>query len=155
IARDAGRCERCHWREGEPKPVRFDHSGTGWPLSRYHEDVGCRDCHTGVPFVKLNRVCNACHGEWSPAVFDHGVTGQVLDEDHAEHDCELCHVERRFDRPPTCDNCHDEEDDGIAFPAKRPGEVRTDSSAAGTKTSATSRVEGLPAAQGHRVKPNR
>ena len=117
----AGRCERCHWREGQPEPGRFDHADTGWPLGRFHEDRGCRDCHRDVPLVGLDNDCNACHSHWSPSVFDHRVTGQVLDDNHAEHDCELCHIERRFDRPPTCDECHDEEDDGITFPARRPG----------------------------------
>jgi hypothetical protein len=35
----------------------------------------------------------------------------------------MCHREWRFDRPPTCDECHEEEDDGVAFPAKRPGPI--------------------------------
>ena len=118
--RRTGRCGRCHWREDQPMPEPFDHAATGWPLNRLHEDKDCRDCHTAVPFVKLEKNCNACHSRWSPSVFDHRVTGQVLDDDHAEHDCELCHVDRRFDQPPTCNECHDE-DDGITFPARRPG----------------------------------
>lgn len=121
VTRIAGRCKRCHWREGQPEPKRFDHADTGWPLSRFHEDQRCRDCHATVPFTKLDNNCNTCHSRWSPAVFDHRATGQVLDDNHAEHDCALCHVERRFDRPPTCDECHDAEDDGITFPARRPG----------------------------------
>ena len=119
--RQAGRCGRCHWQEGQPKPGSFDHADTGWPLGRFHEDKGCRDCHKDVPLVGLDNDCNACHSHWSPSAFDHRVTGQVLDDNHAEQDCELCHLERRFDRPPTCDECHDEEDDGITFPARRPG----------------------------------
>jgi len=118
-----GECERCHWRQGQQKPEPFDHADTGWPLSEFHERSSCRDCHESVPFVELNSDCNACHGDWEPDSFDHLVTRQVLDENHAEQDCELCHIERRFDRPPTCDECHDEEDDGIAFPARRPGPV--------------------------------
>ena len=119
--RNAGKCEDCHWLEGQPKPEPFDHASTGWPLSRFHQGQSCRACHLDVPFVGLNNDCNACHSDWSPAVFDHQVTGQVLDENHAEHDCEVCHVGRRFDSPPRCDECHDEEEEGIAFPAKRPG----------------------------------
>ena len=113
-------CDRCHWQEGKPKPKRFDHAATGWPLNKFHQDISCRNCHPGVPFVKLNNDCNACHSGWNPSVFDHSVTGQALDENHAEQDCEMCHAERKFDRPPTCSECHDE-DDGITFPAKRPG----------------------------------
>lgn len=119
--RDAGRCEGCHWREGQPKPGPFDHADTGWPLGRYHANTGCRACHASVPFVKRDGDCNTCHRRWNPGVFDHRVTGQVLDENHVEQECELCHIERRFDRPPRCDECHDEEDEGISFPTKRPG----------------------------------
>ena len=117
----AGGCKHCHWQADEPKPGRFDHASTGWPLGLFHADNSCRDCHNAVPFTKLDRGCNTCHSAWSPSLFNHGVTGQVLDDNHADHDCEDCHIDRMFARPPTCDQCHDEEDDGIAFPARRPG----------------------------------
>ncbi len=122
-ARAAGRCETCHWPEDRPMPELFSHVTTGWPLGRFHENKSCRDCHREVPFVKLGRDCNDCHATWSPSTFDHRVTGQTLDENHAEEECNLCHLERRFDRPPTCAECHDEEDDGIAFPNARPGKL--------------------------------
>ncbi len=114
-------CERCHWEKGRPLPARFEHAGTGWPLSRFHEGKSCRQCHAAVPFTKRDTDCNACHSDWKPSSFDHRVTGQELDDNHADADCEQCHIDRRFDRPPVCSECHDEEDDGIAFPAKRPG----------------------------------
>ena len=122
-ARAAGRCERCHWPEDQPKPELFSHATTGWPLGRFHEDKSCRDCHKEVPFEWLSSTCNDCHGTWSPSTFDHRVTGQTLDENHAEEECNLCHRDRRFDRPPTCDECHDVDDDGITFPDARPGEL--------------------------------
>jgi|CXWL01.1.fsa_nt_gi hypothetical protein len=112
-------CERCHFAEGAPPPQPFDHAGTGWELSAYHRDRSCRVCHTDVPFVELARDCNGCHSGWTPANFNHTVTGQALDERHAPMDCEVCHADRRFDRPPACKDCH--EDDGIGFPHKRPG----------------------------------
>ncbi len=118
----AGRCERCHWREGRPEPKPFDHAATGWPLNRYHRDQPCRACHVQVPFVKLARDCNVCHGKWAPGAFDHQVTGQALDETHAEVACADCHRERKFDRPPKCDECHSESE-GFVFPNKRPGPV--------------------------------
>lgn len=114
------KCDHCHRLEGEPEPPPFDHASTGWALGRFHEGQNCRACHIAVKFVKLDRDCNACHGSWSSATFDHAVTGQVLDENHAETDCEDCHAERKFDSPPTCEECHEEEE-GIVFPAKRPG----------------------------------
>ncbi|UCE58225.1 MAG: cytochrome c3 family protein [Phycisphaerales bacterium] len=121
-ARAAGRCERCHWPEDQPKPDSFDHGSTGWLLGGFHEDKSCRDCHRQVPFEWLSSNCNDCHGTWSPSTFDHRVTGQTLDENHVDEQCGVCHRERRFDRPPTCDECHDPEDDGIVFPDARPGE---------------------------------
>ncbi len=115
-------CDRCHVGEGQSPPRPFDHAQTGWPLGRYHEGKSCRVCHATVPFGKLDRNCNACHPSWTPANFNHDLTGQRLDENHARFDCEPCHVERRFDRPPTCDSCHGA-DEGIVFPNKRPGGV--------------------------------
>lgn len=119
----AGRCERCHWRKGQPKPPPFDHASTGWPLNRFHMNKSCRVCHKIVPFTKLDRDCDNCHGHWEPGTFDHTVTGQWLDETHAEIDCQDCHPGRKFDPAaggPTCSECHDE-DEGFTFPAKRPG----------------------------------
>ena len=118
----AGRCKRCHWQPGEPKSKPFEHADTGWPLSRFHEGKGCRQCHRAVPYRKLDRNCAACHGDWSPETFDHTVTGQALDETHAEIDCTDCHVGGQFDRAPSCAECHDP-DEGIGFPGKRPGPV--------------------------------
>jgi hypothetical protein len=118
--RDA--CDHCHWKKGERKPQPFDHDNTAWPLSKYHAELACRTCHEAVPFRKLDRNCNTCHSRWEPATFDHAVTGQVLDKNHEEIDCADCHAGRQFDSPPKCNECHDE-DDGIAFPAKRPGPV--------------------------------
>jgi hypothetical protein len=114
-----GRCKRCHWQEGDPKIKPFDHANTGWPLSEYHARNSCRDCHKQVPFTKLAKDCNACHSAWAPDSFDHGVTGQHLDANHREIDCEDCHAGRRFDQPPTCDECHDAGE--VVFPSKRPG----------------------------------
>ncbi|MCP4247852.1 MAG: cytochrome c3 family protein, partial [bacterium] len=115
-------CTRCHWEEGKPQPAAFDHASTGWPLGRYHEDKSCRACHKAVRFVKLDRACNVCHADWSPDNFAHTITGQTLDETHADLDCQECHEDGRYDRPPSCDNCHDEED-GVVFPKRRPGPV--------------------------------
>jgi hypothetical protein len=115
-------CDHCHWKDGEAKPKPFDHAGTGWPLSEHHDRLACRTCHKTVPFKKLDRNCNKCHGDWDPDSFDHAVTGQVLDSNHEEIACADCHADRKFDIPPRCDECHDE-DEGVAFPAKRPGPV--------------------------------
>mgnify|MGYP001609968248 CR=1 FL=1 len=116
------RCSRCHWEEGKPKPPRFDHAATSFPLKPYHERVVCRACHAATPFVKQDRACNSCHRAWTPTNFDHALTGQRLDDNHARLECESCHVDRAFERPPRCDQCHEPEE-GVSFPAKRPGQA--------------------------------
>ncbi len=113
-------CGRCHWDPTKPQPGPFDHAATGWPLSRYHLQKSCRLCHLARRFVELDRDCNTCHDGWSTENFDHAVTGQLLDETHAELDCTGCHLDRKFDLPPSCTECH-EEDEGIVFPDQRPG----------------------------------
>jgi hypothetical protein len=120
-ASDDARCSRCHWENGAPLPARFDHARVGWPLSRYHRSLGCRECHAHVPFVRESKECGSCHSDWSPSTFNHRVTGQALDEIHVEHDCADCHLEGKFAVPPACTECHDAADDGIGFPARRPG----------------------------------
>jgi hypothetical protein len=115
-----GDCKKCHWKSGEPTPPAFDHASTGWPLSGYHVDLGCRACHEDVPFTKRDRTCDGCHAAWNPETFDHGVTGQKLNDAHRAFDCEACHEDRAFDAKPYCTECH-EEDSGIIYPARRPG----------------------------------
>jgi hypothetical protein len=115
------KCERCHSKEATSTPSYFDHTMAGFELGKYHSKLTCRACHKRLFFIrKLQPECNFCHADWSPDNFDHSVTGQVLDENHAGTDCEECHIDRKFDAPPSCTECH-EEDEGISFPAKRPG----------------------------------
>ena len=115
-------CEGCHFTEEKGPPSRFDHARAGWPLTRYHADAKCRACHPIPPYGKVDKACSACHPGWSPANFDHVRTGQRLDKRHVGFGCEECHPKRAFDAPPRCDGCHTE-DEGIVFPAKRPGET--------------------------------
>jgi len=121
--RVAGNCERCHWREGTPKPKPFDHAATGWPLSSFHARIRCCDCHADAPYKRLDARCDSCHSAWTGTTFDHRVTGQALDEAHVAIDCNVCHRDRRFELPPVCDDCHSDEEDSISFPAHRPGAV--------------------------------
>jgi hypothetical protein len=71
-------------------------------------------------FEKLESGCIHCHTEWEAGEFDHAKTGLILDENHADWDCIDCHLEGRFDQPPSCSDCHEEEEE-ISFPAKLPG----------------------------------
>lgn len=113
-------CARCHWTEGTPKPARFDHQSTAFALKEYHQKTGCRECHREVPFTKPSHDCASCHKAWDPATFRHEVTGQSLDSTHASLDCSACHTSGRYDRAPSCEECH-ESSSGIAFPARTPG----------------------------------
>jgi len=113
-------CDGCHIEEGKSSPSPFDHARTGWPLKRYHSEKSCRACHQTVPYSRPDTNCNSCHRAWTPTNFDHAVTGQQLDDQHARLECDGCHVDRAFERPPRCDQCHESEE-GISFPAKRPG----------------------------------
>ena len=113
-------CDSCHIEEGKPSPSPFDHARTGWPLKRYHSKKSCRACHQTVPYSRPDRNCISCHSNWTPTNFDHALTGQRLDDNHVRLECESCHVDRAFERPPKCDQCHEPEE-GVSFPAKRPG----------------------------------
>lgn len=120
VSEEKQACQHCH-SESETPP--FDHASTGWPLSRYHQPLNCRSCHKAQwRFAPLEPDCLSCHQDWSPGKFDHAVTGQLLNENHVESACTDCHLEGKFDRPPSCAECHEED---IQFPAKRPGDLVT------------------------------
>jgi hypothetical protein len=117
-------CARCHYGPQQSPPPPFNHASTGWPLSAHHARLSCRACHEALPYTQPDHSCNRCHGGWESANFNHAVTGQMLNETHKEFDCADCHAERRFDLPPTCSECHEPEE-GITFPARRPGPRET------------------------------
>lgn len=124
--RSGAKCEACHYdpRQGPPRP--FEHRVSDLPLMKYHRDNGCRDCHEALPFAKLDRECGTCHDDWTQDNFKHAVTGQLLDENHRDSECADCHVDQKYAVPPTCDNCHDEDDEpAVKFPDHRPGPQRT------------------------------
>ena len=102
--RDEDGCDMCH-ADAVREP--FDHLATGWPLNRFHVDLKCRDCHQGeLRFESLSETCTDCHQRWGEGDFDHATTGLQLDEMHGDLDCIDCHAENRFDRNPTCAECH-------------------------------------------------
>lgn len=113
-------CERCHSNEENPAPKRFDHSTTGFDVSKYHAKLTCQACHKRLFFQrKLQGNCGFCHKEWDSATFDHGkVTGLALDETHAEIECSECHTDKTFVSPPACSECHDED---VKYPDALPG----------------------------------
>jgi hypothetical protein len=109
-------CKSCHGRAGSDL---FSHEATGWPLARYHKDLGCRACHPPwTTPAKLDPRCESCHAEGFDAKkFDHAVTAVVLDDVHREAECKECHVDGHGPgKAPSCAGCHD---DGRVWDAKR------------------------------------
>jgi len=110
-----GECTHCH---GRADADLFKHETTGWPLKRYHKDLGCRACHPAwITPVKLDRACSNCHPRGWEAGFNHAVTGVKLDEMHGEMDCSDCHGDGfGAGKAPSCTDCHD---DGRKYDPKR------------------------------------
>jgi hypothetical protein len=108
-------CIKCHRNK---EATRFNHSlATGWPLSRFHEQLECSKCHGyNNEFVKLNNECKSCHPNFAPGKFNHSITGLELDENHKEASCTDCHQTKDFSNP-ICTNCHDDK----SYPKDKPG----------------------------------
>ena len=109
-------CAKCHDTKERPG---FTHNRTGFPLTGYHQQLGCWACHPKAKrMTRIDSMCRSCHAKWSPETFKHHVTGLVLDEVHAEIDCDACHPDHRYDASPVCDTCHD---DGRTADSAPPG----------------------------------
>ena len=114
---DENECSKCH---SDEKRTGFDHGkATGWALNIYHKKLPCRNCHpANKPIGKLSSSCNSCHKNWDAESFDHSVVGLKLDETHLELECSDCHPKRRFDKKPSCVDCHEDE---FSYPDDKPG----------------------------------
>jgi hypothetical protein len=109
-------CDKCHSTMERPG---FTHNQTGWPLTPYHQSLECWSCHpAGRRISRLSRMCINCHADWTQDNFRHAVTGMVLDELHSQLDCTACHTDLRYDKAPTCSDCHD---DGRSSESAPPG----------------------------------
>ena len=110
-------CLQCHTNTAKQG---FDHGqSTGWPLKQYHRSLKCSKCHIMKgEFSKLETECDVCHRDWNPKNFNHAVTGVALDENHREIDCKYCHADSKFDKEPSCSECHGED---IKYPESLPG----------------------------------
>jgi hypothetical protein len=100
-------CTFCH---AEAPKGPFDHeTRTGFSLTAFHAELGCRECHEGkTRFAKVEADCTSCHGmDWAPTDFDHARTGVTLDETHIAIDCIGCHNDG-IGQPVTCVFCHDD-----------------------------------------------
>ncbi|HXI21930.1 MAG TPA: hypothetical protein VNH46_12620 [Gemmatimonadales bacterium] len=126
-------CEQCHavtvWSQ-----ARFNHDGSGFPLTGAHRALFCSQCHinnrfTGTPAqcvgchqTEYNKTtdpahqsagfpteCTTCHSTvaWQPAKFDHSATQFPLTGAHKAVACDQCHGDGVYKGKPTqCAACH-------------------------------------------------
>jgi hypothetical protein len=131
--RYGARCEQCHG-ESDWRSTIFDHDrSTNFPLRGAHQEVTCRECHTGRVYEeKIAAGCNGCHEKddvhrgqqgtecvachnesgWASGVFfDHDLTRFPLLGLHAVSACEQCHLNERFKEARIeCSSCHEDDD---------------------------------------------
>jgi hypothetical protein len=114
--------------------ARFNHEGTGFPLTGAHRAVACPACHAdGVyrgksaacvschqgdyagttnpphPAAQFPTECTGCHSTtaWTPATFDHAATAFPLTGAHRTALCSSCHADGVYDGKNTdCVSCH-------------------------------------------------
>ncbi|OIO62461.1 MAG: hypothetical protein AUJ47_07630 [Candidatus Marinimicrobia bacterium CG1_02_48_14] len=111
------KCGFCHMKTESPG---FSHNLTGWPLNTHHERLPCNACHPADrPLNPLETTCINCHTNWFNGNFDHEVTGLELSDTHVEFECGDCHLDEKFENPPDCASCHD---DDVFYPDFLPGE---------------------------------
>ncbi|MBV9669550.1 MAG: cytochrome c3 family protein, partial [Acidobacteriales bacterium] len=139
-------CEQCHntttWAN-----AAFDHNKTPFPLTGFHTQVACTQCHVNNQFVGTPTQCVACHqkdyngtnnpphaqagfstsceqchntASWAGAVFDHSKTPFPLTGFHTTVACTACHVNNQFVGTPTqCSACHMADYNGTTNPAHK------------------------------------
>ncbi len=130
-------CINCHttdsWKD-LAKPMKFDHTTTGFTLQGAHSNAQCIQCHTTKRFTgtstdcfkchtvdftkalvpnhqlgKFSRECLTCHTMtgWKPSVFQHSKTNFQLVGAHLSVDCASCHSNNRYSGlSQDCYSCH-------------------------------------------------
>jgi hypothetical protein len=122
-------CTECHavtvWAN-----ARFNHSGTGFPLTGVHLTLTCQQCHGSSGFTGTNPACVSCHQQdyngtnnpshvaagfattcqdchttsgWAGATFNH--TWFTIPH-HTATQCTDCHLNSSDFSAFTCTNCH-------------------------------------------------
>ncbi len=130
-------CINCHTTEGWKelaKPMKFDHTTTGFTLQGAHTNAQCIQCHTTKRFTgtptdcftchtkdfakalvpnhqlgKFSHECLSCHTMtgWKPSVFQHSKTNFQLVGAHLSVDCASCHSNNRYSGlSQDCYSCH-------------------------------------------------
>jgi hypothetical protein len=120
--------------------ARFDHGGTGFPLTGAHRPLACGSCHLGGVYTGLNRACVSCHqadydgtanpphatlgystqcqtchgtASWAGASFDHDAQNfPIYSGPHAGKwaSCATCHTVPTDYTQFTCFGCHPHSD---------------------------------------------
>ena len=127
-------CVTCH-NTSAWLGAKFDHNtATKFPLTGFHINVSCQQCHINGKFAGTSTDCASCHinnynnttnpnhkaagfptncavchttSQWLGAKFDHSRTRFPLTGFHANVNCSSCHINGRFAGTPTdCASCH-------------------------------------------------
>ncbi len=130
-------CINCHTTEGWKvlaKPMKFDHTTTGFSLQGAHANAQCIQCHTTKKFTstptdcfkchtadfnkalspnhqlgKFSHDCLSCHNltGWKPSIFQHSKTNFQLVGAHLSVDCASCHSNNKYSGlSQDCYSCH-------------------------------------------------
>ena len=117
-------CQQCHnttnWGN-----ATFNHASTGWPLTGFHVNTPCLQCHVNGNYnlTSANTACVSCHlkdyqatndpnhaqagfpttcqqchntTDWGSGTFNHVGTGWALTGFHATVPCQQCHVNANY-----------------------------------------------------------
>jgi hypothetical protein len=126
-------CDTCHTTKGWQNST-FDHAKTAFPLTGFHTQVRCAQCHVGGKYAGTSTACASCHidkynqttdpnhkaagfptdcsichttVDWSGAKFDHSKTKFPLTGQHVNAACLQCHVGGKYAGTSTdCASCH-------------------------------------------------
>src|SRR2546426_947443 len=127
-------CVTCH-NTSAWLGAKFDHNtATKFPLTGFHINVSCQQCHINGKFAGTPTDCASCHinnynttnnpdhraagfptncavchttSQWLGAKFDHSRTAFPLTGFHVSVSCQQCHINGKFAGLGTaCANCH-------------------------------------------------
>jgi hypothetical protein len=150
-------CINCHTTESWKvlaKPMKFDHTTTGFTLQGAHSNTRCIQCHTTKRFTatptdcfkchttdftkallpnhqlgKFSHDCLSCHTMtgWKPSVFQHSKTNFQLIGAHLTVDCASCHTNNHFSGlAQDCYSCHQKDFVQTTSPNHKTGQLSHD-----------------------------
>ena len=84
-----GNATTAHAETAVVDPYAFDHVVTGFPLTGYHTQIECEECHLGGTYEALPTVCSACHDN----VLAKGIPPEHI---NTALSCDACHNTQSF-----------------------------------------------------------